>query len=324
MILEDYSRDAVLERLLRTERRIEGSLCRMLNELRRVHDQGRKADLEAANTLDRWREEDDRSRKERALALSRPPDRPSRPDGGTTDTPEEVSSWKCQASSEESQGSSPPGLETSHFTLQTAGRQLCETNPICEGIGIQGSGVSSLKPDPRPLTPELLCETNPICPEPDASQVQCGTEVRSDSAPDRLRKTKPISDAPRGTGILPVNPDHGRDAHTTHGQDAHATEVPDWGSTNRPVGQSCETNPICVEPDESQVLCGTAVRSDSAPNGLRQTNPMCDSVAFGVPPSGGKDWFDPRKRGTPNGYGRLCKDGHAPHTGTMVESRRVG
>ncbi len=68
MLLEDYSEDAVLERLLRYERRIEGSLFRNLNELRRVHDQGRKADLEAASTLARWREEDDRARKERAFA----------------------------------------------------------------------------------------------------------------------------------------------------------------------------------------------------------------------------------------------------------------
>ena len=39
MILEDYSGGAVLERLLRCERRIEGSLFRNLSELRRVHDQ---------------------------------------------------------------------------------------------------------------------------------------------------------------------------------------------------------------------------------------------------------------------------------------------
>ncbi len=124
MILEDYSGEAVLERLLRNERRIEGSLFRNLNELRRVHDQGCKADLEAANTLERWREEDDQARKERAFAFSRPPDSPSRPDGGTTNTPEEVSRWKCQVASEESQGGSPPGLETSHFRLHTSDFKL--------------------------------------------------------------------------------------------------------------------------------------------------------------------------------------------------------
>ena len=87
MILEDYSGEAVLERLLRCERRIEGSLFRNLNELRRVHDQGRKADAEAASTLARWREEDDQARKARAFAPWRPADSPSRPDGPTTDTP---------------------------------------------------------------------------------------------------------------------------------------------------------------------------------------------------------------------------------------------
>ncbi len=38
----------------------------------------------------------------------------------------------------------------------------CKTKPICPGIGFQGSGISGLTADPRPLTPELSCETNPI------------------------------------------------------------------------------------------------------------------------------------------------------------------
>jgi hypothetical protein len=74
MLLEDYSGEAVLERLLRCERRIEGSLFWNLNELRRMHDQGRNADLEAAGTLARWRGEDDRARKARAFAPWRPAD----------------------------------------------------------------------------------------------------------------------------------------------------------------------------------------------------------------------------------------------------------
>jgi len=37
-----------------------------------------------------------------------------------------------------------------------------KTKPILEGIGVQGSGVSSPTPDPRPLTPVLSCETKPI------------------------------------------------------------------------------------------------------------------------------------------------------------------
>jgi hypothetical protein len=46
-----------------------------------------------------------------------------------------VSSFKCQVSSLRS------------------GSLSCETKPICPGIGFQGSGVSELTPDPRPLTP---------------------------------------------------------------------------------------------------------------------------------------------------------------------------
>ncbi len=260
MILEDCERGAVLERLLRCERRIEGSLFRNLNELRRVHDQGRKADLEAASTLARWREEDDQARKTRAFARPRP----------VADMPAE----------------------------------------------------------------DEMCETNPIGPGPQVSQAQWDTAVMSDWPPDGLWKTNPISGAPRGTGILPVNPDHGRDAHTTHGQDAHATELPDWGSTNRPVGQSCQTNPICVEPEVSQVLCGTEVRSDSASNGLRKTNPISEEAAGAracettpiveevrVPGPGASDLTpDPR----PLTPGRLCETNPIPGDPTAGWSAACG
>ena len=36
----------------------------------------------------------------------------------------------------------------------------------------------------------------------------------------------------------------------------------------------CETNPMCSEPDVSQVQCGTMVMSDTAADGLRKTNPI--------------------------------------------------
>jgi hypothetical protein len=111
MILEDFSRDAVLERLLRYERRIESSLYRTLSELRRVHDQVQKAALEDVSTLERWREEDWNARKARAFACYPPPNVSPGPAGGTTNTPtaetcktnpisEEVSSLKCQVPSE--------------------------------------------------------------------------------------------------------------------------------------------------------------------------------------------------------------------------------
>ena len=253
MILEDLSRDAVLERLLRQERRIEGSLYRTLSELQRVHDQGRKADLEAANTLERWQEEDDRARKAPAFPLFRSPDSPSRPDGGTTNTPRfevaeprDIPSWPDTRPAAEA----PAGNET--------------------------------------------CETNPICPEPEVSQVPCGTAVMSDSAPNGLRKTNPIYESPRlegkeaagsgpvraccDTGILPVVRSHGQDAHATHGRDAHATEPPGGSSAIGVQIQEplCETNPIGPGPRVSQVPCGTAVMGDAPPHGLRQTNPMCE------------------------------------------------
>ncbi len=40
--------------------------------------------------------------------------------------------------------------------------QACETKPIRVGIRFQGSGVSDLTSDTRPLTPARLCETKPI------------------------------------------------------------------------------------------------------------------------------------------------------------------
>src|SRR5512138_2216086 len=43
MIVADFSREAILDRLLRYERLIEISMYRALNELRRVHDQVQKA-----------------------------------------------------------------------------------------------------------------------------------------------------------------------------------------------------------------------------------------------------------------------------------------
>ncbi len=35
----------------------------------------------------------------------------------------------------------------------SVGRAMCKTKPIWPGIGFQGSGISELTPDPRPLTP---------------------------------------------------------------------------------------------------------------------------------------------------------------------------
>jgi hypothetical protein len=83
MILEDFGQSAVLERLLRYERRIESSLYRTLNELRRVHDQAVKADREDAETLERWREEDWNARKARSFPFTPPAEVSPGPAGET-------------------------------------------------------------------------------------------------------------------------------------------------------------------------------------------------------------------------------------------------
>ena len=183
MILEDYSGSAVLERLLRCERRIEGSLFRNLGELRRVHDQGRKADAEAASTLARWREEDDQARKTRAFAP-----------------------WR--------------GADGPNATDVAAGDQMCQTNPIGSAPG--GPGVPAVGPDhgqdahgthgrdahaTEPTDPGgtdtprgQLCQTNPIGPEPDTTQVMGCTTVMSSSACEGVWRTNPIGSTPGGTG----------------------------------------------------------------------------------------------------------------------------
>jgi len=143
---------------------------------------------------------------------------------------------------------------------------MCETNPIGGGSGLVawgesvcqgptradevGRGRPSYEETPGGVTTSAprgqLCETNPIGPEPNTSQVPYGTAVMSASASEGLGKTNPIWSAPRGRGISPVSPDHGRDAHVTHGQDAHATARPGGDSVNLPAGQGrlCEANRI--------------------------------------------------------------------------------
>jgi hypothetical protein len=154
-----------------------------------------------------------------------------------------------------------------------------------------------------------MCETNPIGPKANMSQVFGGTAVRSDLTCEGLRKTNPMGSAPPDTGILPVGLNHGQDAHATGGQDAHATNPPEGGTPNGEGNQSCETNPIGAEPNVSQVLYGTAVRSVSAPEGLRKTNPI-GSVPSGtsIPPASPNHRRDaqatrPPGGETPNGEG---------------------
>jgi hypothetical protein len=76
------------------------------------------------------------------------------------------------------------------------------------------------------------CETNPICGPAGRDGARGAWDARQSC------ETNPICDPPRGTGILPVNVHHGRDAHATVPPVGVATSLPEtWGL-------SCETKPI--------------------------------------------------------------------------------
>jgi hypothetical protein len=170
MILEDFSRDAVLDRLLRYERRIESSLYRTLNELRRVHDQVQKAAREDVSTLERWREEDWNARKARAFAFCPPPEVSPGPAGGTTNTPTAEVPHPCAIPSLQYTSPAPDGPpedETCKTNPIPGGTgwdgatgawdegQSCETNPIPGGAGWDGATGASDEGESR--------KTNPIC-----------------------------------------------------------------------------------------------------------------------------------------------------------------
>ena len=127
---QDFNQERVLDRLLMYERRIEHSLYRTMAELRAQKLLHVQSPLQAG-----------------AIGTGTTPRStgilPVNPDHGR------------DAHATETSG----GVAAS---VPEAREQSCETKPIGEGLGVQGSGISSLKPDPRPLTPELPCETKPI------------------------------------------------------------------------------------------------------------------------------------------------------------------
>jgi len=149
MILEDFSQNAVLERLLRYERRIESSLYRTLNQLRRVHDQLQKADLEDASTLARWREEDWSARKARSFACCPPVDVSPGPAGGTTNAPTAEVPHHGDIPSPQHAGPAPNGPPE---------YETCKTNPIPGGTGWDGATGA--------WDAGKSCKTNPICGSP--------------------------------------------------------------------------------------------------------------------------------------------------------------
>ncbi len=135
MIVEDFSREAILDRLLRYERRIESSMYRALNELRRVHDQVQKAKQETLDTLARWKEEDWEAKKARMFRPCPPPEVSAGPAGPTPNTPVPGAAVV----------QNEPNLERVSGLEGQGSSETCKTNPI-------GDGASSLQGDFTPLS----------------------------------------------------------------------------------------------------------------------------------------------------------------------------
>jgi len=123
MILEDFSHNGVLERLLRYERRIENSLLRTLKEIRGVFDQRQKAAQETSNILARWKEEDWEAKKARMFAPRPRPKVSPGPAGGMTDTP--------KADLPDS-GAMPSRQDAGPAPEEPPEDETCKTNPISE------------------------------------------------------------------------------------------------------------------------------------------------------------------------------------------------
>jgi hypothetical protein len=241
MILEDFSQDAVLERLLRYERRIESSLYRTLNELRRVHDQVQKAAREDVSTLERWREEDWNARKARAFAFSPPLDVSPGPAGGTTNTPTAEVPHPCAIPSlpyASPVPDGPPGDETCKTNPIPGGigwdgaggasdeDETCKTNPISEEVSCEDksfkcevSGLKLEEPASRPRslptsnftlqtsggTPAAQsqsCKTNPNSAGVRQSSIPCGIGGRNDSPQEESRETNPMCPAEQAWGSV--------------------------------------------------------------------------------------------------------------------------
>jgi hypothetical protein len=110
----------------------------------------------------------------------------------TNPIPREVSSLKCQVSSQENQSPEPSGLPTSPCHLHLAAQQFSrQTNPISPaGAGWDGA--------PGAGDAGQLRQTNPMSDGDDAGQGLSHAGVTDDSSPDRPGKTKPIY--PAGAG----------------------------------------------------------------------------------------------------------------------------
>jgi hypothetical protein len=177
MILADFEQEAVLERLLRYERRIESSLYRTLNELRRVHDQCCKAGQEVAGTLERWRQEDAEARKTRALACDWPGAGSPGPAGAATNTP---GAHDCGL------GIPDGGLEDAGLEQQTLAAvqgedslrvESCKTNPNseCEVSSLKLPVSDQQEHVPSPVTSNFTLQTSNSPPHVPVGGVTCET-----------------------------------------------------------------------------------------------------------------------------------------------------
>jgi hypothetical protein len=162
MIVADFNGEAVLDRLLQYERRIESSMYRALNELRRVHDQAQKARQEVLQTRARWKEEDWESKKTRMFRPCPPPEVSPGPAGPTTNTPvaggagDEGHATRaimqnapnCPKRGTEAV-SAVAAVETAAHSIARpqAEGQMCKTNPICDGgSSLQGGFTPIFRP----------------------------------------------------------------------------------------------------------------------------------------------------------------------------------
>jgi len=159
MILEDFSQGAILERLLRYERRIESSFYRTLNELRRVRDQEHNADREVADTRERWQEEDWQARKAKAFALVPPLDNAPGLAGGTADTPRTEVPHPSDVASSQDANPVPDSLPQGDRR---------EADPISKGVPSRNCYVSSES-----------CKTNPISPDSNQDQTARAEKVQA-------------------------------------------------------------------------------------------------------------------------------------------------
>jgi len=127
VVMTDFARAQVLDRLLVHERRIENSLYRTMRELRREQEARQTAASQETS-----------SSQNSPLTAPEPPTPTELASFGAEPKSEEVSSLKCQVSSREGRPSAEsqvPG-DDSDFTLQTSPFTLppsCETNPIPTG-----------------------------------------------------------------------------------------------------------------------------------------------------------------------------------------------